>query len=60
MPLCSYEEDENIIEVPVSEFSLSDENLEELDQSFDPLDDDDNYGINHYCRVLDYCALQYR
>ena len=60
MPLCPNEEDGNIVEVPESEFCLTDENLEELDRSVDPLSDDDNYGINHYCRVLDYCALRYR
>ena len=52
-------EDENAVEIPVNEFSLEDESLQELEQFFDPLSDDGNYGINHYCRLLDFCALRF-
>ena len=53
------EEDDNTVEVPQNEFTLDEERLGELTQSFDPLSDDGNYGIDHYCRLLEFSALHF-
>ena len=50
-------DDDEGIEVPENEYSLSEEYLEELEQLIDPLSDDGNYGIEHYCKVLDFCGI---
>lgn len=46
------------VEVPEVTLCLSEDRLEELYQRlpFDPLDDDGNYGIEHYLFLLDFVA----
>ena len=51
--------DRNVeVEVPEVTLCLSEDGLEELHQRlpFDPLDDDGNYGIEHYLHLLDFVA----
>ena len=52
MPLDDYTE----IQVPEVGFYLQEDQLQQLHQVLhsDPLSDDNNYGINHYCELLTY------
>ena len=43
----------NNVLVPNSEIELTDEQLFYLESTVNPLDDDGNYGIDHFLRVLD-------
>ena len=49
-------DDETNVQVPDVQFQLSQEQLHQLHQvlQLDPLSDDGNYGINHYCELLDF------
>ena len=51
-------DDETGVEVPDVEFQLSQEQQHQLHQllQLDPLSDDGNYGINHYCELLDFIS----
>lgn len=54
MPLI--QDDDAEVQVPEVGFYLCEDQLQQLHQvlCLDPLSDDNNYGINHYCELLNY------
>ena len=49
-------DDDAEVQVPEVGFYLREDQLQQLHQvlHLDPLSDDGNYGINHYCELLNY------
>jgi subtilase family serine protease len=48
---------ENNVVVPCSQIQLSEQQLQELQQSVDPISDDGNNGINHFLNTLGIVEL---
>ena len=44
---------DNDVIVPETTIALTNDQLQELEHSINPLSDDGNYGINHYLNTID-------